>query len=310
MEFGKQQNKDICMFFNKKNSNEIMISKEEYALLSSKAELYDNLQINTSINLAKTITNNAVNVNESSKTRLNQVCEVEDLVNNFIGKSNEIKNISLESQDSAISAVNTSQESINSIETLTVLIDNLSQIMDEYSEIHKELDSKNKSVFAKIESISEISDQTNLLALNAAIEAARAGTHGRGFAVVAEEVRNLADASETVASEILTETKAMIEISNKAQEKSIAAHKIVEEGKKVAQDGVEILQELIQKAQNNKTGVEKSLLHVDEQLEDSDSIKTKITNMVEDTKKAIEGSAVNMQLGEDLTKELENVKKS
>lgn len=50
--------------------------------------------------------------------------------------------------------------------------------------------------------ISGIAGQTNLLALNAAIEAARAGDMGRGFAVVAEEVRKLAEQSETAARQI------------------------------------------------------------------------------------------------------------
>src|SRR5204862_5192862 len=65
-----------------------------------------------------------------------------------------------------------------------------------------DLAGKSEEIGGIVATITGIAEQTNLLALNAAIEAARAGEQGRGFAVVAEEVRKLAEESQSAAASI------------------------------------------------------------------------------------------------------------
>ena len=67
-----------------------------------------------------------------------------------------------------------------------------------------ELSSRSQHIGGIVATITMLAEQTNLLALNAAIEAARAGEQGKGFAVVAEEVRKLAEESQTAAAQIST----------------------------------------------------------------------------------------------------------
>jgi methyl-accepting chemotaxis protein len=93
-----------------------------------------------------------------------------------------------------------------------------------------QLGAKSDQIGGIVQTITGIAEQTNLLALNAAIEAARAGESGRGFAVVAEEVRKLAEESQSAAASI---SKLISEI----QSETAATVSVVDHGARQTEDG-------------------------------------------------------------------------
>jgi methyl-accepting chemotaxis protein len=104
--------------------------------------------------------------------------------------------------DAARQAHSVAEEGVRAAGQATDAIRQVAESSANVGTAMEDLAAKSAQIGGIVTTITGLAEQTNLLALNAAIEAARAGEQGRGFAVVAEEVRKLAEESQSAAGQI------------------------------------------------------------------------------------------------------------
>ena len=141
------------------------------------------------------------------------------------------------------------EEGAGAVRRATDAMRAVQQSSSEITDSIRDLGSISERIGGIVDTITAIAAQTNLLALNAAIEAARAGDSGKGFAVVAEEVRKLAEESQTAAGSIA-------ELVGQIQSGTSKAIEVVTAGARQTEDGVEIVDQAREAFQRIQSSVE------------------------------------------------------
>jgi methyl-accepting chemotaxis protein len=144
-----------------------------------------------------------------------------------------------------------SDEVTSSANSGTSLANRTTQAMENMDTMVDEI---NKS----INIIDEIVVKTNILSLNASVEAVSAGEAGKGFAVVAKEVRNLANQSADASSKI---------------------KKIVNRAKDKANDGKQIVGDMMQGYNALLENIKNTTVLIDESISISNKQESSILNI-------------------------------
>lgn len=149
-------------------------------------------------NVAQTV----VDVANGMEKQVDSVDHVKVNVDTVFSDISQMNDKTKHVADNAVQTKEVAEHGEQLMQTAVSRIESIEASVMASADVVRKLGENSQQIGQIIETISSIADQTNLLALNAAIEAARAGEAGRGFSVVAEEVRKLAEQSQTATEEI------------------------------------------------------------------------------------------------------------
>ena len=194
---------------------------------------------------------------------------IQDMMAGIRGMEEDMDSTVSFSQQTAASAEMGAQTMQKIEQNMNGLRERVGHAAQKMRTVSKETD----GTMAIVGSITAITAQTNLLALNASIEAVRAGDAGRGFAIVAEEVRKLAEETNTFSADILAALQKTRDDIYQVADEVESSRSELEEGVRHVQDAggaitalTTMASETLAAVENNRTSASR-ILKEGEQLE-------------------------------------------
>ncbi len=221
-----------------------MDCKDEYGdvarqLEQTRVQLNDMIttQISSSDELSALTEVMTISMSETKESAQEEFNEIDQLATAMSEMSSTVQTVADHAQNASQLTEQASGQAVQGQQFLQKTVSKMSDLSSDIASSAgavNQVEERVEAISSVVGTIQGISEQTNLLALNAAIEAARAGEAGRGFAVVADEVRNLAQSTQTATVEIQ-------EMISQLQSSANTAVELMEKSVVEAAEGVELV---------------------------------------------------------------------
>jgi len=219
------------------------------------------------------------NINTETQNTSASVEEVTSSVEEVAASAQTVAKATQELAEKASIVSSAANEGRKAVETIAQIIVSTANKTNQTEKIVQSLAERARNIGEITETISSIAEQTNLLALNAAIEAARAGEAGKGFAVVADEIRKLAEESQTATGRIAETLEEIQKVSQEASEATRETVEVVQQASEQSESVGKTLANILKEVGEIASMIDNLAASAEEQSAAAEEISSAMSNV-------------------------------